>query len=890
VSRMRATVGFGLFLLASCGGDSSGPSDGPPAVSLVLVSPGTAALLVGATEQLTVTITDVYAKPLTGRPVVWRSSDNAKATVSSSGLVTAVSPGPVSITATSEGKTGAASLTVNPLPVATVAVLPAAATLGLGTSSQLSATPKDSTGQPLTGRTVTWSSDNTAAVTVSPAGLLSAVGLGTAIITATSEGKSGTSSITVNPIPVASVTVSPSGATVAVAATTTLTATTKDANGAVLPGRVVFWSTADSGKATVNGNGVVTGVSKGSVIITATSEGQSATATITIVPGAPAFVTVTPSPMSVAAGDTSRLVAVVQDASGDTLAAAVTWNSVHPTTASVSSSGLVTGILEGTAVITATSGAIVALDTVFVTPAPVTEVAIASGGTHLGVGASLQLVATPLGAQGQPLQRLVTWASSDSAVATVSSSGLVLGMSPGNVTITATSEGISAGNDLVVEYEAVASVILDPSSVAVGAGLAVQLSATVIGTSGDTLINRAITWSSLSPGVASVDSNGLVTGIVAGSATIDATVEGVTGSAAVTVQVQLAFPALDGGYSHTCSLTASGITYCWGLNTDGQLGSGAVSPSSAVPILVSGNESFASLYPGGLHTCALTSAGTAWCWGGNLRGQLGSGDTVGSAVPVAVVGGLLFTQLTGGFNHVCGLTAGGDAYCWGGNSQGELGNGSTTQRVTPTLVSGGLQFVALSARGAHSCGLTASGTAYCWGKNADGELGDGTRTTRTTPVAVIGGLTFTSITTGAGHTCALDSAGAAWCWGDNALGEIGDGTATDQLAPVAVQGGTLFQQIKARGGHTCGIDGSGSAWCWGENNGGQLGDGSTTNRDAPVQVLGGHAFTDVSSGASFSCGVTSSTVLYCWGQNAEGQLGNGSYANSAVPVKVLGQP
>jgi alpha-tubulin suppressor-like RCC1 family protein len=879
-----------VFLLSACGGDSSGPSGGQPAVALVVVSPGTATLIVGTTEQLSVTITDVNAKPLTGRPLVWRSSDNSRATVTQTGMVTAHAVGPVTVTATSEGKVGTASLSINPVPIATVSVVPANAALGLGTSSQLTAVPKDSNGTALAGRTVTWSTDNAGSVTVSPAGLISAVGLGSATITATSEGKSGTSTITVNLIPVASVSVTPGTANVAVAATTPLTATARDGNNNVLPGRVMSWSSSDSSKATVSPTGVVTGVKKGSVTITATSEGHSGSATITVVPGAPAVVTVSPNPLSITTGSTAQLSATVQDASGDTLTAAVTWNSLNPSIATVNGSGLVTGVTQGTAIITATSGGIVGRDTVNVGPAPVASVTLSAQGTHVGVGATIQYSATPRDAQGNPLTRPITWGTSDSAVATVNANGLVTGISAGTVLIVATSDGVSGSDTLTVVFEAVATVGVDPSSAAVGAGLAVQLSAHVIGTSGDTLINRVVTWSSSAPSIASVDSNGLVTGHVAGSATITATSENVDGTATVSVQVNLAFPALDGGYSHTCSLTASGATYCWGLNTDGQLGSGVISQSSAVPILVTGGVTFASLFPAGLHTCALTPAGAAWCWGSNSKGQLGTGDTVTSAMPMLVSGGLTFVQLTGGFSHACGLTTGGAAYCWGSNTFGELGVGNTTNRTIPTLVSGGHQFVALSARGAHSCGIDTVGETWCWGKNANGDLGDGTHTNRTVPVKVLGGLTFSSITTGAGHTCALTAAGAAWCWGDNGLGEVGDGTTTDRLVPTLVNGGIVFAQLKARGSHTCGIESNGTAWCWGENNGGQLGDASTVNRTAPVLVLGGHSFTDISSGADFSCGVTNSTTLYCWGRNSSGQLGNGSFADSGVPVKVLGQP
>ncbi|HUF50970.1 MAG TPA: Ig-like domain-containing protein, partial [Longimicrobiales bacterium] len=135
---------------------------------------------------------------LTGRPVTWSSSNTAVATVSSTGLVSGVAQGSATITATSEGKSGIAALTVIPV-VATVTVSPATASITVGSSRQLTATPRDAAGNALTGRAVTWSSSNTAVATVSSTGLVSGVAQGSATITATSEGASGTSSITVTP-------------------------------------------------------------------------------------------------------------------------------------------------------------------------------------------------------------------------------------------------------------------------------------------------------------------------------------------------------------------------------------------------------------------------------------------------------------------------------------------------------------------------------------------------------------------------------------------------------------------------------------------------------------------------------------------------------------------
>src|SRR5207253_11251991 len=133
----------------------------------------------------------------------WSSSNTAAATVSNSGLVSGVTPGTATITATSEGTSGTSSITVTNVPVATVDVTPPSASVQAGQTVQLTATPRDAGGTPLSGRTVTWSSSTPAVATVSSSGLVSGVTPGSATITATSEGKSGTSSIIVTHVPVA---------------------------------------------------------------------------------------------------------------------------------------------------------------------------------------------------------------------------------------------------------------------------------------------------------------------------------------------------------------------------------------------------------------------------------------------------------------------------------------------------------------------------------------------------------------------------------------------------------------------------------------------------------------------------------------------------------------
>src|SRR6185295_6603066 len=195
------------------------------AVASVTVSPGSATVLAGQAVQLTATPKDANGNALTGRTVTWSSSNTSVAIADVNGNVTGMAPGSATITATSEGQSGTASITVTNVPVASVTVTPTSASVPQGQTVQLSATPKDANGTALTGRVVTWSSSNTAVASVNASGLVTSGAAGSATITATSEGKTGTSAITVTIVPVASVTVTPASAGVPAGQTVQLTAT-----------------------------------------------------------------------------------------------------------------------------------------------------------------------------------------------------------------------------------------------------------------------------------------------------------------------------------------------------------------------------------------------------------------------------------------------------------------------------------------------------------------------------------------------------------------------------------------------------------------------------------------------------------------------------------------
>ena len=241
------------------------------------------------------------------------------------------------------------------------------------------------------------------------------------------------------------------------------------------------------------------------------------------------------------------------------------------------------------------------------------------------------------------------------------------------------------------------------------------------------------------------------------------------------------FVALTASDVHTCGLTQTGVAYCWGWNGDGELGNGSTVDSSLVPVAVSGGLVFTSLSARGRHTCGLTPTGAAYCWGNNFDGALGVGTVTGpqvcgpahdgvacSQTPVAVTGGLRFATISAGSNHTCGVTPAGAAYCWGANTSGQVGSGSTMDSVvSPVAVSTSLQFAMVSAGFAHTCGVTTEDRAYCWGDNGGGQLGDSLTTVDSSrvPVAVSSAVPFSTISAGVQHTCALSISGEAYCWG-----------------------------------------------------------------------------------------------------------------------------
>lgn len=261
------------------------------------------------------------------------------------------------------------------------------------------------------------------------------------------------------------------------------------------------------------------------------------------------------------------------------------------------------------------------------------------------------------------------------------------------------------------------------------------------------------------------------------------------------------------GNAHACALMNDKTVRCWGLNTSGQLGDSTTTQRTrAVAVVGPGSTAtltgVSQVMARGSTTCALQSSGTAYCWGSNSNGQVGDASTTNRSRPTQVLGlaaGVKAIALGGA--HGCAVLTG-QVRCWGLNSSGQLGDGTTAQRSTPVPVVTGpgspppvLRGVSsISAGSTFTCALMSDGSMRCWGANLNGQLGNNSTVSTHYPVAVLAGTSglgniggVVGLSCGGAHVIVIAS-GALFAWGLNANAQLGDNTMAQRLVPTRVLG------------------------------------------------------------------------------------------------------
>jgi alpha-tubulin suppressor-like RCC1 family protein len=359
---------------------------------------------------------------------------------------------------------------------------------------------------------------------------------------------------------------------------------------------------------------------------------------------------------------------------------------------------------------------------------------------------------------------------------------------------------------------------------------------------------------------------------------------------------------------HTCVLFDHGKVRCWGANSIGQLGYGAVNtigddevPADAGWVDLGGDA--VRISAGWSHTCAVMSGGGVRCWGNALNGRLGygNGERIGDDETPASAGdidlGAQAIDVAAGGNHTCALLEGGGVRCWGDSSFGQLGYADTettgddeSPAARPELDLRG-EVVQLVAGDRHTCALLRGGTVRCWGDGAGGRLGYGNTynigdnetpgMVRTVPV----GGPVASLAAGGAHTCAVLVDGGLRCWGRATEGQLGFGNtrtigANDTPAIAGdVPIGEKVVGVSAGKDHTCAVLRGGALRCWGNGANGRLGNRGvdTLGDDERAVEVGdvdvGGPVADVAAGGTHTCALLESGAVRCWGMARLGQLG-----------------
>ena len=513
----------------------------------IVVTPAASSIPVNTTQQFSATgsYADGSSSDLTAL-VTWNSISTAVATIDINGIVTGVTPGTSTVSASIGGVTGSTTLTVNAPTLSSISITPVDLTLGIGINQQFTATATYSDGstQDLVNG-VTWSSSSASVASINGSGLATTAGAGQTTITATVGSLSDTTTLTAVSAHLISIDVEPKAVSIAVGTTLQFSAvgTFDDGSTQLLPS--VTWTSSVPGTATVGASGLATSVGTGSATISAISGSVTGTASLSVDSATLVSIAVTPANSSMAIGTTKPFTATgtFSDSSTQDLTLSVLWGSSSPATATINNLGSVGSLATGTTTISATLGAVSGSTNLTVSTAHLISISINPGNPRIEKGTSLKFTAVGTFSDGSTSNNLsgLSWKSSKPNIAQVRGSGLAHGKKAGTVTISATAAGIKGTTALTVGTGTLTSVAITPVNSSVTLGNTQQFTATGSFSDGTTQdITLTTHFSSSIASVATIANAPSIAGVATtngvGTTVIGANSKSVTGSTTLTVQ------------------------------------------------------------------------------------------------------------------------------------------------------------------------------------------------------------------------------------------------------------------------------------------------------------------------------------------------------------------
>ena len=440
---------------------------------------------------------------------------------------------------------GLAACNLNPnVNACTVSIAPTTIRVPVNGAVNVSGTAFDCNGNSIKSKTINFTSANTAVATVTTSGQVIGVSVGQTTVSAVANGKEGTAQVTVTPEAAQTVTVSPATTTLRLTNQKVFTATAKNAAGSVITGRTFRWSSSNSSIASVDQTGNVIALTPGNVVIAADADGIIGNASLTVTNIPIGACSLSPTTQKVTVTAQAQPVITLRDTANNVLSntgRTLTWSSDNEVVATVSNSGVITSRKAGTARITASPieyPNITCTTTLEAVDPRIVSATITPRTGSLRVGIPRQFtvsLADSLGGQ-IPAGRVVSWTSSTPAIASVSATGLVTGLSLGSARIVVNAEGTKDSVTFTVTKVPVATVRLSPLSASVIQGQTQQFTATIEDSTGTAVTDRIVEWSSSDPTKATVNTTGLVSTVAPGTVTISAISETRTGTASLGIQ------------------------------------------------------------------------------------------------------------------------------------------------------------------------------------------------------------------------------------------------------------------------------------------------------------------------------------------------------------------